>query len=684
MDPNLRSFAVFINSNASLYKSTSKARANIPFNGNLAQQDPHKLLRVALSQMKFTNSVYNIDETNNTLKICAQFDTGRGYDNSGIYGPVYGTEQQLNQRLWQTWTVRIPPGYYDTQTLSTILSEPGVLYPEERSPYVNRVGYQSVKQQFVYQNGLEFIYTFQDCFIGFGANPADPADPIKTNGVITIDQNSKCVFQSPDLAHLVQYQTDIHTPVINTLLPTDTGLTGKTSTSLDYSMVYRGIHLLFDGETRALLETLGFFNIDTVPAPVIPGYCNNLGVQTEARGYSIYLTARELKDPSTTNPWDNIVYYTFDFLEARDKLVVAPPSYLQTPVVIAGHVYGTTLGELSPVLSIRDQDNDDSTGYREFVPGEFVAGTGITQPNPFITSYTTSEETNPTFQVNFIAPNPALPVTSDELYVPQATWIAEGGYGLLIGYPVRIKSYLLAKNAAVFVNPIVGYYVADIDDTVDPVVITLNNTYTLQPSAVPLTNIEMVWRNYILNRSQAVQTTGVGTNYVAMVVTGDPIPTAAAELRPNVLTNLEGLDEIYVHCPQLRTVHFSSTNRAKLAPSDVICVIPVDVVFGSKQTFQPPTILDAFLNNTNVTNLEIVLTDSNDQEIDFNGVDWSMVLKCEEVDVDTTQALNQQGLLNTPFQDQLQLLEGTGRQELKAKRGRLPYEFYESSKNRKY
>jgi hypothetical protein len=107
-------------------------------------------------------------------------------------------------------------------------------------------------------------------------------------------------------------------------------------------------------------------------------------------------------------------------------------------------------------------------------------------------------------------------------------------------------------------------------------------------------------------------------------------------------------------------------------------------VFGSKQTFQPPTILDAFLNNTNVTNLEIVLTDSNDQEIDFNGVDWSMVLKCEEVDVDTTQALNQQGLLNTPFQDQLQLLEGTGRQELKAKRGRLPYEFYESSKSRKY
>jgi hypothetical protein len=107
-------------------------------------------------------------------------------------------------------------------------------------------------------------------------------------------------------------------------------------------------------------------------------------------------------------------------------------------------------------------------------------------------------------------------------------------------------------------------------------------------------------------------------------------------------------------------------------------------VFGSTQTYQPPVILDSFLNNTNVTNLEITLTDSNDNELDFNGVDWSMVLKCEEVDVDTANAMAQQGLFNTPFQDQLQLLEGTARQEIKAKRGRLPYEFHEASKSRKY
>ena len=65
MDPNLRSFAVFINSNASVLRTTQKSKVNIPFNGNLSVQDPHKMLRVALSQMKFTNSVYNITKDNN-------------------------------------------------------------------------------------------------------------------------------------------------------------------------------------------------------------------------------------------------------------------------------------------------------------------------------------------------------------------------------------------------------------------------------------------------------------------------------------------------------------------------------------------------------------------------------------------------------------------------------------------
>ena len=227
----------------------------------------------------------------------------------------------------------------------------------------------------------------------------------------------------------------------------------------------------------------------------------------------------------------------------------------------------------------------------------------------------------------------------------------------------------------------VGYYVTDIDATVDPVIITLNATYD---SVNGPTTFDFEFKTYTLSRSQTVATIGITTTYVLMAVSGDPISTAAAELRPNNLSNLEGLDEIHVHCPQLRTQHFSSNARNKLAPSDVIAVVPVDVVFGSKQTYQPPVVLDAYLNNTNITNLEFYLTDSNGLDLDFNGVDWSMVLKCEEVDVDTANALAQQGLFNTPFQDQLQLLEGTARQEIRAKRGRLPYEFYDPLKSRKY
>ena len=669
MDPNLRTFAVFVNSNTSLYKSTQKAKVNIPFNGNLSVQDPHKLLRVALSQMKFTNSVYNITEDNNTLIICAQFAKGRGYDDN--YAATYGNDQ-LNKHLWETWTVRIPPGYYDTTTMANTLSEPGILYPEENtgaSAYLNRVGYESVKQKFMYD--VDHI-TYQDCFVGFGSVPADPADSVTTKGVITVEENSKIAFQSPDLSHLVQYGTDIDTDCMNILVPG----AEKNSSTLDYSMVYKGIHLIYNAITAPLLTTLGFFNIETIPAKVIPGFCNENGVEVEARGYSLYLIPHTILDSGPA--WDNITYYTFD-LTIPSILTIAPPSFLQTPKNIYGHVYGTTLGDLSPVLGVLDQANDTNNGYYDVNLGDFLAGTGITQPNPYFSAFSISA---PAGALPF---NLTVPVDGGAgqttLQVVQADWVTAAGWGLQIGYPIRIKSFAAANDALNFVSPFLGKFVTNIDATVDPVIITLNSSYD-HTLGGQLT-YEMEWKTYTLSRSQTVATIGTTSTYVLMAVSGDPISTAAAELRPNTLSNLEGLDEIHVHCPQLRTQHFSSTQRQRLAPSDVIAVVPVDVVFGSKQTYQPPVILDAFLNNTNITNLEFTLTDSNNKELDFNGVDWSMVLKCEEVDVDTTQAMAQQGLFNTPFQDQLQLLEGTARQELKAKRGRLPYEFYEASKSRK-
>lgn len=665
MDPNLRSFAVFINSNSSLEKSTAKSKCNIPFNGNLSTQDPHKMLRVALSQMKFTNSVYNITEDNNTLKVCAEFSKGRGYDDT--YSQF---AEKLNKHLWQTWTLRIPVGYYDSNTLAAVLSEPGMNHPEDNigeNTYLNRVGYESVQQRFEYD--VNHI-TYQNCFIGFGASPQDPADPVTTKGVITVDQNSKVVFQTADLSHLVQYGTDIIHPCVNILDPNLNG-SDKSSSSLDYSMVYKAVHLLFDAQTKPLLETLGFFNVDTIPAPTIANYCDNDGIQRVQQGYSIYFIANCIKDQLSTNPWDNVTYYTFD-LSRPSVLTKTPPSFLQDPVIVAGHVYGTALGELSPVLLLLDDDNATLDGYYDAALGDYVAGTGITQPNPYFASSVLSAIM--TLQVPLFG-------VQNTLEVSLATWNANAGWGLQVGYPIRPVNYADANNPAYFASAFLGYFVTNINTSVDPVVITLNKNYD---SINGPTQFGFQYKTYTLSRSQTVNTIGGSTTYVAMVVSGDPISTAAAEIRPNTLSNLQGLDEIYVHCPQLRTVNFSSTARQRLAPSDVICVIPVDVVFGSKQTYQPPVVLDSFLSNTNVTNLEITLTDSNGKLLDFNGVDWSMVLKCEEMDVDTAIAMAQQGLFNTPFQDQLQLLEGTARQEIKAKRGRLPYEFYESSKSRKY
>ena len=169
-----------------------------------------------------------------------------------------------------------------------------------------------------------------------------------------------------------------------------------------------------------------------------------------------------------------------------------------------------------------------------------------------------------------------------------------------------------------------------------------------------------------------------------MIATVKVLSNVSATLKPNLLSNLEGLDEIHVHCAQLRTQFMSSVNLQPLSPSDVIAVIPVDTVFGTKQSYQPPVTLQSLLMNTNIVALEFQLTDSLGRLLDFNGVDWSMVLKCEEIDVSTPTQLSEQGTINTPFQDQLAALEGTAHAEIRSrrKRGNLDsgLQFYESNK----
>lgn len=676
MDPDLRNFAVFVNSSASTYKSTAKSIVQIPINGNLASHDPHKLLRVALSQMKFTNSVYNITEKNNTLQICAEFSAGRGYSATDY------------RRLWQTWTMKIPVGYYNTVNMATILSEKGIIYPEDyvgANAYANRVGYESVQQKFEYAASPPTAYgpgraaenTFLNVFVGFGAMPADPTDPIQTDGAVSIEINSKVALQSPDLSHLVQLGTDIITPCANILGPNDV----KSSGSLDYSMVFRGIHLLLNSETEAFLSTLGFYDSDSLEYKLIPGYHDNQGVAQEMQGFSLYLSPRTVKiqypDPSqptlvfdsNTMAYapDNAVYYVFT--TDSDKNATLPVSFLIPPQSVQAAVYGITIGSTSPVLLIKDFLVPDGAiqKYYEPLQGDFLAGIGISIPSPYFVATVNSGS------IPVVVPSG----TGNIIRILKVDWNANNDYGIEVGYTIRPILYNQPGNA----SNCIGRHIVNIDLT-DPTYVDLTLDSNITRSG-GVASQDWEWNTYTLSSAQTIQYDPTTIDFSLMIISPTVISSAAALLRPALLANLEGLDEVHVHCPQLRTQHFSSTSREPLAPSDVIAVIPVDATFGSKMTYQPPVTLESYLNNTNIVNLEFRLTDSNNNLLNFNGVDWSLVLKCDEVEVATDTQLNTSGFLNTPFQDQLNVLEGTALQQLRAHKGKLPYEFYESNKKHK-
>jgi hypothetical protein len=100
---------------------------------------------------------------------------------------------------------------------------------------------------------------------------------------------------------------------------------------------------------------------------------------------------------------------------------------------------------------------------------------------------------------------------------------------------------------------------------------------------------------------------------------------------PICISNLSGLDDLYIHCDQLRTHYLSGILKYPLAPSDVVAVIPINVPFGDKMLFVPNFPLESFLVNTNITQLTFRMTNSNNVPLDFNGTDWSMTIYCEQM-----------------------------------------------------
>lgn len=685
MDPNLKNFAVFINSASSVNKTTQKSNVQIPFTGNLAASDPTKALSVVLSQFRFTNSIYNIDESKNTLRIACEFAPGRGYDNTQY------------KRLWETWTVKVPPGTYNTEQLVTYLSLPGSIYPEanvgELNQYINKVGYESISQRFEYaavpanlggtgNPAVAATSTFANCFVGFGAIPADPTDQTITPGVVTADNGTRTIFRSPDLSHLIQYGTDITTPCVNRLGDNEL----PSNSSLDFSFVYKSIYVLFDQETAGLLKIMGYYNIDRIPAPTITNYHNNQGQLVFMQGYGIGLTADTVYRPfpqytnGVINPSqsynattmrvasENTTYYRVTPLTGQLEGITESPEF-PDPTGFSGYFYSAgPLPTTSVVMYVLYQGDVTGTQYVYLDPGMFISGTGVSVPNPYIVDF---------IEINNIpAYTSAVALEENLLRITDTTFDANNGFGLTIGSPLTLDSTTNPFNLG---TSIFQYYITQIVLVGAFYEITLD--HNLPAPLLTNTLRKFMTSVYTLNIPQVVSNLiGTYTNWVATLLS---LNDRTGRLVPNLLTNLEGVGEIHIHCAQLRTQYFSSINFQSLAPSDVICVVPVDAAFGSAQTYQPPVVLVAYLTTTNIVTLDIQLTNAAGVLLDFNGIDWSMVLKCEEVEILSDVEQNTNGTLNTVYQDQLAALESTAHSQVRMMRHKnkrlLPYQFFDNN-----
>jgi hypothetical protein len=125
---------------------------------------------------------------------------------------------------------------------------------------------------------------------------------------------------------------------------------------------------------------------------------------------------------------------------------------------------------------------------------------------------------------------------------------------------------------------------------------------------------------------------------------------AFEQIVPICMSDLTGLDDLYIHCAELRTQFMSGILKQPLSPGDVIAVVPINVPFGDKVSFVPNFPLISYLRNTNIAQLTFRMTNSNNQPLDFNGIDWSMTVFCEEVpDESKVQLEDNPGNLPTPF-----------------------------------
>lgn len=250
---DLKSFAVFVNSKSSQYKSSTKSEVSIPFTSNLAYHDPMRVFKLSMVDMLFTNSFYNIRPNVNKLKIYLQFAAGRG------------VATQVNQTI----TITVPDGFYSYDTLTS---------------YLNQYCGETLATTITYSTGA----TTFDLYRGFGGILGAYTDPtLSTIDAVNADAAmAKILFQSPYLGMLYQDKTNL------TTVPT---------VPLTNSYIYKGVYLLMDAETIGLMKTLGFLDTSSYSSvPFIPD-------SGELRGFGYSLQAVE-KVPGAA-PASNAVYY---------------------------------------------------------------------------------------------------------------------------------------------------------------------------------------------------------------------------------------------------------------------------------------------------------------------------------------------------------------------------------------
>lgn len=595
VDPTDKSYGVFVNSNQSTYLSTEKSRVSIPFLANLADHDPNKAIQISMTSMLFTNTIFNITEENNKMNILIYYKAGRGLPAS----------QDSRQ-------VVIPPGFYNITQLSNYLSKSGVM------------GIELVQTLFRYGN----IESYVNLYTGFGAIPLDPNDPIITKAAPTNDSNTKIIFQSPDLAHMVQFGTDLNTP---------------TNPPLKHSYIYQGIYVecpLQDTRYAPLLKMLGFFNIDSAPPPDIP---LSLQFGEAKQGYGMEFLSFNAKDGGPA--YDNTVFY-----QVKDLTLLDPNVILNIPTSFHGIVYANSSVILTCAYELA------SGKVIELPNGFFVTGASLSIPSPYIVAYQDAKSNGATFVYG-----------SDQMYIDPVD-ITSGVFtvGMAIGIQYATTGIPVDPFASDLFNYATGTLVPGFENTHCFYIIDIGvgGYYTLnQPwIAIGQTIADIIGTLYVLT---SVQVSTVGGIVENMLASPTSVSDISGMLTPSAVTNVSGVDEIHIHCAQLRTQNLSSTSFEPLCPSDVIAVVPVEVEFGFKQNYQPPNPITSYLSNTNVKRLDIDLTDAKGRPLNFNGVDWSITFFISEVDAMSDAAMNNTGSFNTPFQDQLSVLEGTAGSQYK-------------------